>query len=519
MNKTIYLASIILLFTMVFFISHLHVKASDEIPTTTGQIESTTSSTIATKISSETIFTNSTTFTTSTSSSFISSTTSSVSTTTTSGISEPHLVQDSDGSYYLCDDNGNKLTGWRTVNGKRLYFSTQDGELVKDTIFKIHNAKFATRENGEKFEGWKTAGENKLYFLSDGQAVLNNFRDIKDDTYYFSSEGYMEKGFQEIKGDKYYLGTDGKLKKGWFEINGEKYRAMNESGKLLTSAWFDEGKLKYRTDRNGKLMTGWFEENGRRYYGDNNGVALHWRDIDGSRYYFGSNGIMRTDWQFIDYKAYYFRGDGTLDPNNSGNRGVDLSKYNGNVDFYQLKASGINFVILRAGTGKSGKDPTFEENYRKAKNAGLHVGAYWYTYASSTSSAIDEARRFESILSGKKFDYPVFLDIEERWQVNAGMGFFSSIIQSFCDELRSHKYYVGFYTSKSYLRTVCNDYVRNNYPVWAAQWGSKLKYDGKFIIWQNSSTSIVPGVSGHCDTNYSYAFNPSTIFRGGYNGY
>jgi lysozyme len=82
--------------------------------------------------------------------------------------------------------------------------------------------------------------------------------------------------------------------------------------------------------------------------------------------------------------------------------------------------SGINFVIIRAGYGNGNKDKWFDENYRKAKAAGLHIGAYWYSYATSADGAKQEAQSCAKVLSGKQLDYPVYFDIEEKSQLSAG---------------------------------------------------------------------------------------------------
>lgn len=120
------------------------------------------------------------------------------------------------------------------------------------------------------------------------------------------------------------------------------------------------------------------------------------------------------------------------------NKGIDVSKWQGDIDFNKVKASGIDFAIIRAGYSIGGKDEWFEENYRKAKAAGLHVGAYWYSYASSAGDAVKEAQSFATVLSGKHFDYPVYFDIEEKSQLEKGPAFCSALISAFCSEMEKH---------------------------------------------------------------------------------
>lgn len=202
-------------------------------------------------------------------------------------------------------------------------------------------------------------------------------------------------------------------------------------------------------------------------------------------------------------------------------KGIDVSHWQGDIDFAKVKANGIDFVIIRAGYGKltSQKDKCFEQNYSRAKAAGLHVGVYWYSYASSAADAKKEAQACISVIKGKQFDYPVYFDIEEKSQLSKGKDFCSSLIKAFCDEMESDGYYAGFYTSASYAASVVSDDVRKRYAAWIAQWASKCTYSGQYGLWQYSSDGSVNGISGRVDMDMSYVDYPSVITSGGYNGY
>ena len=177
-------------------------------------------------------------------------------------------------------------------------------------------------------------------------------------------------------------------------------------------------------------------------------------------------------------------------------KGIDVSVWQGNIDFGKVKVSGINFVIIRAGYGNGNKDKWFDENYRKAKAAGLHIGAYWYSYATSADGAKQEAQSCSKVLSGKQLDYPVYFDIEEKSQLSRGKDFCSSLITAFCTELENHGYYAGFYTSLSSLNSVVSDAVKKRFTVWVAQWSGKCSYSGAYGVWQYSSKGWVNGVDG-----------------------
>ncbi|MCC6093965.1 MAG: LysM peptidoglycan-binding domain-containing protein [Eubacterium sp.] len=205
--------------------------------------------------------------------------------------------------------------------------------------------------------------------------------------------------------------------------------------------------------------------------------------------------------------------------NNMAIKGIDVSVWQGAIDFNAVRNSGVDFVIIRAGYGTNSKDKYFEENYRKAKAAELHVGAYWYSYADSFSEAVQEAEMFLSTLAGKQFDYPVFLDMEEKKQIEAGTDFCSGLIKSFCDRLEAAGYFAGFYTSASFAGSVVTDAVRKRYCYWCAQWADACSYEDSCGIWQHSSNGSVPGINGRVDMDWSYQDFPTVIIGGGFNGY
>lgn len=201
--------------------------------------------------------------------------------------------------------------------------------------------------------------------------------------------------------------------------------------------------------------------------------------------------------------------------------GIDVSEHQGVIDFNKVKAAGVNFVIIRAGYGRdiSQKDRYFETNYKKAKAAGLNVGAYWYSYADSAADAVQEAKTCLEAIKGKTFEYPIYFDLEESSQLKQGKTFCSQLVTSFCTELEKAGYYAGLYISRSPLQTNITSDVAKKYALWVAEYGGKLNYEGSYGMWQNSSTWRVNGVNGNVDHDYSYVDYPKIIKNGGYNGY
>ena len=186
--------------------------------------------------------------------------------------------------------------------------------------------------------------------------------------------------------------------------------------------------------------------------------------------------------------------------------GIDVSQWQGNIDFNKVKASGVDFVIIHAGYGRniSQKDPYFEQNYQRAKAAGLNVGAYWYSYANSAVDAKREAAACLQAIKGKTFEYPIYFDLEERSQFNKGAAFCSSLVTAFCDAIEKAGYFAGLYISRSPLTQYITANVQKRYALWVAEYGAKLNYNGSVGMWQNSSSWRVPGINGNVDHDYSY---------------
>ena len=191
-------------------------------------------------------------------------------------------------------------------------------------------------------------------------------------------------------------------------------------------------------------------------------------------------------------------------------QGIDVSLYQGNINWKKVAESKY-FAILRAGTGYNGgnnKDSTFEDNYKNAKDAGVKVGAYWYSYAKSVEDAKKEANYFMQHLKGKQFEWPVYYDIEEESQFQAGIH--NSIAKAFCNILEANKYFCGIYSSAYKWSYSFDREVRSRYTVWVAHWGvSKPSYSGAYDVWQKSETGRVNGISVNVDLDESYTnFEP-----------
>lgn len=202
-------------------------------------------------------------------------------------------------------------------------------------------------------------------------------------------------------------------------------------------------------------------------------------------------------------------------------KGIDVSVHQGNIDWNAVKASGVDFAILRCGYGRTvgQKDGKFETNYAKAKASGVPVGAYHYSYAKTVAQAQAEARYCLSLIKGKTFEYPIYFDIEDSSQKNLGKQRISDMIRAFCKIVEEAGYYVGVYANLDWLKNRIDDDCKSRYDVWLAQWSSAPTYAGTYGMWQYSDTGRVNGIKGNVDMDVSYKDYPSIIKKAGLNGY
>ena len=190
--------------------------------------------------------------------------------------------------------------------------------------------------------------------------------------------------------------------------------------------------------------------------------------------------------------------------------GIDVSAWQGDIDFNKVKKSGYEFVIIKAGGNDDGyyTDSRFESNYTKAKKAGLKIGAYYFVDRTfCASNAKDTAEAFYNIVKNKTFDLPLFIDVETtptsaRATVTTG-------INIFCNYLRKKGYKSGVYASavSGFVDRIELKYLNPCVYKWVASYSYKPTYVGKnngYCIWQKSSTGRVNGINGNVDINECY---------------
>lgn len=202
--------------------------------------------------------------------------------------------------------------------------------------------------------------------------------------------------------------------------------------------------------------------------------------------------------------------------------GIDVSHYQKKIDWKKVKSAGIEFAIIKAGGSDNGfyTDEYFEVNYNGAREAGIHVGAYYFVGANCTSKAdgIADAKRFINIINGKQFDFPVYIDVEKT-SPSAKAGATEAVI-GFCETMEDAGYFCGIYASDiSGFKERVNLSKLTKYAKWVARYGSRPQYVAEWGIWQYSETGRVSGIAGkvdldECSTDYSVV-----IKTAGFNGY
>ena len=197
------------------------------------------------------------------------------------------------------------------------------------------------------------------------------------------------------------------------------------------------------------------------------------------------------------------------------------------IDWKSIKAQGYDFVILKIGSRKSGKSPTFDMDYEGAKAAGLGVGAYYYAYSSTVADTLEDARNVLKWVEGKQFEYPIYFDIEDESLKTVSRGTLTKIITAFIEELQSNGYYSAIYVNNEWLVEILDtNTILDRFDVWYARYPltdnptwNEQKYGKQLSMWQFTDKGRVNGLSDDIDVNYCYRDYPTLMKRWGLNGF
>lgn len=189
--------------------------------------------------------------------------------------------------------------------------------------------------------------------------------------------------------------------------------------------------------------------------------------------------------------------------------GIDISHWQGDVDFEKLKSAGVEFVFIRVGTAKGIEgeyvlDKKYEQNIKRANDAGIPVGIYFYSYANSRENAIKDAKWVLEQIKGKKVDLPIAFDWENWASYNEfNLSFFglTDMANGFLDVFKDEGYEGLIYSSKTYLENI---WLKMDYPIWLAHYVKNTTYKGDYAFWQICSNGRVDGINGDVDIDIRF---------------
>lgn len=193
--------------------------------------------------------------------------------------------------------------------------------------------------------------------------------------------------------------------------------------------------------------------------------------------------------------------------------GIDVSKWQGEIDWDKVKNDGIDFVIIRCGyrgsvTGSLVEDPYFQQNIRGATAAGLQVGVYFFTQAVNEVEAVEEASMVVSLIRDYELTYPVFIDTEgaggDGRADSLSVEDRTAVCEAFCTTVKNAGFEAGVYASRNWYNKNLETTFLEDFVIWLAEYRSVPLYQGYYQMWQYTSKGSVNGISGNVDMNISY---------------
>ena len=195
-------------------------------------------------------------------------------------------------------------------------------------------------------------------------------------------------------------------------------------------------------------------------------------------------------------------------------KGIDVSKWQGVIDWEAAKEGGVRFAIIRCGYGSdfySQDDEMWYRNVSACEELGIPYGVYLYSHATTDGMIDSEVAHTLRLLEGHNPQLPVYLDIEENSQFLLGEAKLSKLADRYCSQILAAGYRTGLYSSTYYWNSHFSLYAKNdNYYHWVAQWNPKgCSYGGRYEMWQYGIESGVPGIDGDVDMDLWYGAFPA----------
>ena len=203
-----------------------------------------------------------------------------------------------------------------------------------------------------------------------------------------------------------------------------------------------------------------------------------------------------------------------LQPSKTGAKvGIDVSKWQKEIDWDKVKNAGVDFAIIRAGyrgssTGSLVEDPYFHANMKGASMSGIKTGVYFFTQATNEVEAVEEASMVISMVKDYMLDYPIYIDTEGAGGNGRADGLDVAtrtlVCDAFCRTIENAGYEAGVYASRNWYNNRLNVSELERYSIWLAEYRSTPLYQGYYEIWQHSSKGKIDGIEGNVDLNISY---------------
>ena len=483
------------------------------------------------------------------------------------GSAQIGIVKASNGNIYYADETGliRKETGWIEENGKR-YFSNANGELYRNMFITFGSDRYYMGDDGSvqrgiyrtiydkiyisdseglvrQKTGWVEQNGKRYFSSATGEIYHNMFISFGSKRYYMGEDGSVQTGMYKTKDGKiYYSDWTGlvRQKAGWIEQNGKRYFS-SANGEIYHNVMISFGRDRYYMGDDGAVKTGIIKVGNRYYYADWNGLIRNeagWIEENGKRYFSNANGELYHS-MFISFGSdLYYMGDDCAviigkfvingiqyisDKNGliidksyideKTMKGIDVSQFNGHIDWKRVADSGIKFAFIRLGgrysvSGSIYDDSRFIYNISQAKAYGIKVGVYFFTQAVTENEAIEEARYTINKIRSYIIDLPIVIDtesVDDGGRHSAiGVESRTGVIKAFCNEVIKNGFTPMIYASTSWLNSMLNMSKLSNFKVWVAQWGSSVDYKGAYKCWQYTNKGRVNGINGNVDMDIWY---------------
>lgn len=452
--------------------------------------------------------------------------------------------RDIEGKAYIFDDNGQVKKG-EFIYGGFTYWADTNGALFTDTVCTRDNGTRAyMNEYGAQPWGWSESPKGHKYYqewTGSSYVISTGFVTIDGDTYYFMWDGKLfaghASGWYLIDGKQYYLLTDGRY---CAPPAITAVKTAHDASKKLYSVTIESGM----SGAAGTNPAGSFSFDGGLTWQASNVITVE--DAKGLTIGAGKIRVRDGIGQIVQYNQTVYLAPIVTIPGGSGNSGpgsygIDVSMYNGSINWPAVKASGINFAIIRATSANNAGyyvDPYFESNVRNAKAAGIDVGLYIYSYARSYQDVADEVNFFINSqqarnlkASGITLDYPVYVDYEDNLNLK-GTSYDqrTDYVRQMMVQLKNAGYYPGFYTYHAYRGNFnVGQLVNEGYDFWYARYpkapdppsNPSGSIGVNVSVWQycsdgNTNPAMKPYVNGiytSLDLNYVYDDVPTRVHK------